>query len=169
MKHTFAKHLPFFFIGGGLFWLFCHELDLRTLAVSRVLASFVPNGLCLGWLAKPGKQRDFLKPNLWQRSHKEHMLRKAHAKRLCGRAVKKRSEVDVCPKKWTPFSFFVLLKWHSDCRTEGLKTAKQYKNRGLRTTKKAHDEKRWTFSLKMALKPENGAFLVKLRPPNAGF
>ena len=35
-------------------WLFCHELNSRSLVISRVLATFVQSRLCLGWPGRPG-------------------------------------------------------------------------------------------------------------------
>ena len=51
---------------------------------------------------------------------------------------------------WPPFC-------RLDCRTEGFKTAKHYKNRGLGTT--TSPMTKWpVFGHKDVLKPENGAF-----------
>ena len=62
-----------------------------------------------------------------------------------------------------------LLKCAPDCRTEGFKTAKHYKNRGLGTTTWPMTKKGRFVAEKMALKPEKGAFLATFRPQNAGF
>ena len=37
-----------------IFWLSCHELNLRNLVISRVLHTFVQIRLCLAWPGRPG-------------------------------------------------------------------------------------------------------------------
>ena len=47
-------------------WLFCHELTLRNLVISRVLATFVQSSLCLGCLGRPGLCPKMLKTRVLQ-------------------------------------------------------------------------------------------------------
>ena len=62
-----------------------------------------------------------------------------------------------------------LWEWLPDCRTEGFKTAKHYKNRGLGALAMPTTKNGRFLVSKMALKLAKGALIAKSRPPNAGF
>ena len=112
------------------------------------------------------KKRDFSQSNSWQKIRKQpNDLRNQHFKRV----LATQEDVGGQHRKNVPRSAGFLSRWPPDCRTEGIKTAKHYKNRGLGTTTWPTRSKTSIFELKNALRTREQGIFSKIEASKRGF